>query len=368
VTPTLAADQGPAGHWDPKRGYIGPAPDRVPALAAGQAFLHLPSRENLVLTDTVTGKPVPAAAYALKKLTLQRVESGKDANDAGETPIRLQFTAAGYPNPVAWDGDGDLYDLPGLHPVTDDATVRDLRARYGNKSVWGYGGGIGVEAVTGNPQMSVSLSFRNDPRRGAAVVRRIFRLRSGAPFVLSMGTSPGYAGERSSSFATREPLVVLLELPAGVRPPDASSSFIAMSGSDLGGDSDDSSEDAMDRLKERAERLMKGDQSAAKPLAYYAVFADAWDFEREYSLISLEQASKKWPAKFRRAVQQGELINGMTPEMTAWVMGFPGEYGTKADLLRSPRKEWRYDDLPPHDHLIYFKNGRVSGSYRYQSP
>lgn len=361
VTPTPVKDQGATGHMDPKRGYIGPAPDRAPSLALSQVFLCLPDRENLVLTDTVTSKPVPASALALKKLTLIGQEPDTSTKYAGETQLRLRFALAGYPNPVAWKGDGDLYDLPGLHPMTDDVTVRNLCTLYQDKTIWGYGGGISVAAVTANPQASMSLVFDNDPRRGAAIVRRIFRLRSGSPFVLSIGSSPGYSGERNSRFVTREPLVVLLELPAGVPPPSASSSSFAFTGIELGADSDGNPEAMMNRLRESKQREMK-------PLAYYAVFADTWDFEREYSLISLEQASKKWPPKYGQSVRQHELIRGMTPEMTAWVMGFPGEYATKADLLRSPRKEWRYDDSFGSEHLVYFKNGVVSDWYRSQHP
>lgn len=100
---------------------------------------------------------------------------------------------------------------------------------------------------------------------------------------------------------------------------------------------------------------------------FYGLCADAWDFERRYSLQSRAQVSRGWPRRRRDAARRGELVKGMTSLMVAWTLGWPGQYGTQGTLLRSP-KQWRYDDIPPHDFTVFFARGRVSGWDRYQMP
>jgi hypothetical protein len=324
----------------------------------------------LVLINARTGGRIPPEALALKMLTLTDVGPGSPARPEGENRLRLRFVLAGCPDPVLWEGSGDLYDLPGLYPVAEDDTVRGLRARYVGRRVWGYAGGVGATAIPAEPYKLASFAFFNDARRGAAVVKRIMRLRNGRPFPLTMGSALGYAGMESAAFSTREPLIVVLERPTGARRPALTYSSFSASGyealsneSAQEGDASKSRKSATKRAMDPEERMYSRE---VEVFAYYAVFADAWDFEREYSLISPEQAGRKWPSKLRRDVREGNVTKGMTSEMVAWVEGFPSEYGTKADFLKRPRKEWRYNNTPPFDYVVYFKNGRVSGWYHAQ--
>jgi len=62
-------------------------------------------------------------------------------------------------------------------------------------------------------------------------------------------------------------------------------------------------------------------------------------------------------AKMKKAIINGEIVNGMTPEMVAWSMGWPSDYGTKEQLAKM--RHWNYYAPPPYAVDIYFKNGRL---------
>jgi hypothetical protein len=116
--------------------------------------------------------------------------------------------------------------------------------------------------------------------------------------------SAGYIGERNYTFYAHHPLVVQLQ-PLGK----------AVSGAGTG--------DALDQLMDAPQRHAIG---------FYALCADAWDFERAYSLQNPQTLAKRWSARERRALQTGELAQGLSHEVVAWIWGWPSLYGTKQEL------------------------------------
>jgi len=225
--------------------------------------------------------------------------------------------------------------LPGLVPLVEDDTLRRLRARYEGRKVWGYGGvgaqfpptpGGGVDGFSATSSEPVTLV-------------RLVRLALPSVTLAIGGQLGAMGGDRQSEFSARNPLLVVLGLPRGLRVTSAAGSGAAAA---------------------KATQDVMGSLPAAR--TGYLEYADAWDFERAYSLVPWRKQHPDWPRAMRNAVQHGELRKGMTPEMAVWVSGFPAQYGTKAQLLaqaKRPKAAWRYDNLRPFSFWIYFHAGRV---------
>jgi hypothetical protein len=294
-------------------------------LTPGQRFFCLADGETFPLT-TSDGKPATRAEWALKLMVLR--ESGADrlvfANEDGTKTCVLSLSGP-RPEPEQLPG--------GIYPVLEDAETEAMREKYEGKSVWAYSG-FSLDAVMPDPKLSVSVGFSG--RTAPAKFRRLLRLRLPRPVILSAGQFGGYIGETETAFAAYDPLIVLLE------PTGASGS---VSASAVGG------------LSPEGEAMLQSPRKYA--LGYYAVFAGAWDLERGISRMSLTQASRGWSPTFRKAVLAGELRKGMTPEMVAWVQGWPSQYGTQAEVQRLDT--WIYGDIPPYDVRVFFRNGRVTG-------
>jgi len=311
--------------------YLPPAPDKPPALAVGQRFLCLPDDADPLPYTDAHGQTPPLSTVSLKTWTL-----------TGASGKTLTFTVEGRPGPLALTTTGkdvfsqaDVSLLPGLVPLVEDNTLRRLRARYEGRQVWGYGG-VGAQFPP-TPGGGVD-GFSATSSEPVTIVRLV---RLALPNVtLAMGGQLGaMGGDRQSEFSTRNPLLVVLGLPRGLQVTSASGSGAASA---------------------QAMQGVMGSQPTHR--AGYLEYADAWDFERAYSLVAWRKQHADWPRTMQNAVKKGELRKGMTPEMAAWVSGFPAEYGTKAQLLaraKLPKAAWRYDNLSPFSFWIYFHAGRV---------
>lgn len=310
--------------------YLPPAPNKPPSLTAGQQFLCLPDDAARLPYTDAHGQTPPLSMLTLKVWTL-----------TGVSDKTLTFTVEGRPGPLSLTTTGadvfakeDLSLLPGLVPLVEDDTLRRLRAKYEGKQVWGYGG-VGAQFPLGDGGLD---GFSATSSKPVTIVRLV---RLALPNVtLAMGGQLGaMGGDRQSEFAARNPLLAVLGLPHGLQVTGAAGSGAA---------------------GEKAVQDVMGSPPASG--AGYLEYADAWDFERAYSLVPWRKQHPDWPRAVRNAVKSGELRKGMTPEMAVWVSGFPAEYGTKAQLLaraKRPKAAWRYDNLRPFSFWIYFHAGRV---------
>lgn len=308
--------------------YLPPVPDKEPALAPGRQFLYVPrdaprkGAASEVFRDG-QGREIPRKNLVLRVLTLERIERA-----GGHTPV-LWFRLEGTLDLVrlAWGGD-DPRGLPNLYALLEDDELRRLRALYAGHKVWGLGG-LGAECVTKAP--NTGGGFGTDGQR-PFTVKRLYRIAQ-AGVTTQLGNQVGAIGGDTTSFFTSNPLLAVLDVPKGV-----SSTGSMWSG----------------RVP---------DDAIGSPtslcLGYYNTFAGGWDMKRHYSLLPLDRAHPDWPTAMRRAVRDGELKTGMTPEMVLWTIGWPAVFGTVADLKKLD--DWEYNYLAPFHYWVNFKHGRVTG-------
>lgn len=312
------------------RVYLTPQPDGVPDLKPGQRFIGNPWEQAGASTvspyrDAYSGKPITWGEIALRVATLQLIEPGQHGS-------RLTFALEGHPGLVFLETERQATNLPYLIPLVTEPTVRALQSEYQGKQVWCYGG-PGAQCVSTVPGMSIGLSGGVDlPLR----IKRVERMC--VPRIeLAIGNATFVGGDRESAFATDNSLIVIL---------DASAKGLKFNGLFYAGDED------IDKASEDVESNPR-----AHCLGLWDEVSDRWDFERKYCLSNPLKIHPTWSTKMRKAVLNGELINGMTRDMVAWVMGWPAIYGTKAEMLSLD--EWTYDNIPHKGH-VYFKNGRVA--------
>ena len=310
--------------------YRPPAPDHLPSLTPGQRFLCLPDWTDALPYLDAHGQPVRRALLALKLWMLKRIDR------TGREPV-LYFAVEGLPGLVHVENGGSVSALPGLSPLVEDAALRSLRRKYASHRVWGYGGLSGT-CLAGEAGEGSGVTLDNK-----SLCRLVHLVRiSGTPTQLSIGTKPGViGGATQSEFTTPAPLIALLAPPAHTQV--AGFIFVWIHG--------------RRHVRERPDGEPIFQLSECRLL--YAQFADAWDFERTYSLISPQQAGRRWPKALRSAVLAGRISSGMTPEMAAWTLGYPNAYGTAAQIQALP--EWEYDNLPPFHYYVDFQKGKVTG-------
>ncbi len=312
------------------RVYVPPLPNQRPSQSPGQRFLCLPGWEEDLPYLDAQGRVVPRARLALKIVTLKRIDR------SGRWPM-LYFTAEGCRGQFHIENGGPLSALPGLKPLVEDDTARRLRAKYEGKQVWGYGG-LNGECVTASAEERGSLGTGIQT---PYTLRHLVRIAA-EPVELAIGASPNVlGGYRQSAFITSRPLVAVLERPR--RAQVLGFSYV-------------SAGKGRKRIRQTADGMPLLQTSDC--LGLYAEFADAWDFERSYSLLSPRQAGAHWPRSMRKAVLAGELRVGMTPDMVAWTLGWPSDYGTAAQV--KAQTAWKYDNLQPFHFWVYFKNGKAA--------
>jgi hypothetical protein len=305
--------------------YLPPEPDRLPSLTAGQQFFCLPEPGEELPYRDAAGRPIPRRQIALRVLTLERVE-----RRAGQKPL-LTFGLERFSGKVQLASDGGVTSLPQLYPLVEDDHLRHLRAKYEGKRVWPYGA-FQASCITDNALVSGNLGLDHAT---TFVPRRLVRLY-GTSFTMTIGSAPGVVGGLGNSeFQARNPLVVVLG-----EPQQFQTTGMAWSGV--------SAEDLSDPETSLPDRC----------IGFYHTFSNAWDLERTYSLVPASQAHPEWPAAIHRAVKEGDLQKGMTPDMVAWSMGWPSEYGTIEEMRQW--KNWRYDGPPPFSFWVRFRNGRVA--------
>ncbi|MHB1456771.1 MAG: hypothetical protein ACYC0V_07640 [Armatimonadota bacterium] len=311
--------------------YISPRPGTIPSMTIGHRFLFDSKDSEHPYVDALTRKSVSRNTMNLRVLNLVQVDSVKPDKRT------FIFTMDRYQGRIEAELAQGVDKLPSLNLLVDDDTVAQLRRKYEGKKVWQYGG-AGSLWSRGNANESFSVS---GPITTSWVIRKIVRAYTGGT-ELRIGRAPGLiGGDTESAFTVSNPLFVTLS-------PSKPMQFEGFSGWESNSTDPDAAGDELETMM------------GSKPRSgvYYMIFADAWDFEREYSLSNPMTTHPEWSALMRKAVIKGELRKGMTHDMVAWVMGWPGEYGT-IPVMRL-WKEWRYDSLPPFSYMVYFKNGRVT--------
>jgi hypothetical protein len=318
--------------------YLTPQPDAEPSLTPGQRFIGSPWSEidasDTAYRDVRTGKPIKWKYVNSRIVVLRKVEPLGNGN-------RLTFDLEGHSGQVMLVTNATATSLPCLSPLLTEPNVRSLKAEYEGKNVWCYGG-AGGECVSSDSHVSMSMGGRADLPMRIKHIERVYRPCQ----ELAIGPATFLGGDRQSAFVTDNPLIVILDPPT--------------KGLELSGFMSTNEQTVLDEkgFPKDSDLLPK---EVKNPRAYCLglmnIFADGWDFEREYSLQSPLVIGKKWPAKMRKAVLGGEVVKGMTREMVAWAMGWPNIYGTKEEMLKL--NDWTYDNIPFDGH-IYFKNGLVS--------
>ena len=300
------------GYFVPARNtYVPPRPDRLPTLTAGQQFLCFPDTQEALLYHEAGGVLMRRSDLVLKVLTLTRTEDG------GGGKFVLHFALEGSGREVLLSTDeGDVTKLPGLKPLVEDDTLRRLRKKYVGRRVWPYGG-LRVIGVTVQPNTGASYTVDNSR---PLTLKRLVRVYN-RPRLMPLKTD---AGGPPTGIQTSNPLVAILDLPA-----DAHWGKAMFVGPD-----------------DFAAQAQASPESVC--LGFYSGCADDWDFERTFSLADLSRLHPRWPHAMRL---------GMTPDMAAWVRGWPPEYGTRAQLRH--KAQWRYDSETPFSDWIFFKRGRV---------
>jgi hypothetical protein len=289
---------------EPLRVYVPRAPETLPAYAPGQHFIFLPGfiygRKAPAFLGP-RGEPEPFASYALQPLTYL----GAQDRLLGKA---LQFATSDGRKTTIDSGDS-LSAVPGLFPLVEDATSRAVAAKYVGHDVWRFGRGPLLAAFRQNS------TFEMEPGKPARVLA-VYR-PFGYPFNAALGSSP-FA---FPNYVSIDPLVVVLR----VRDADLLPS-------------------PMNTIP------------AAGPTAYWLV-SDAWDMERRFSLVSMQQAHPEWNAAMRDAVVAQNVLPGMTRDMVAWSQGYPSVEGTVAAM--NALDVWHFEQPPPSSSTVYFRDGRV---------
>jgi hypothetical protein len=295
--------------------YVAPKQDRVPALVPGQQFICVPDpQQPLVYYDATSGALLPRFDVALKVLTLARIE------DKGSTKPGLRFRLEGTDtNVLLFTNEEDVTKLPGLQPLVEDDTLRRLRNKYIGKKAWVYGDGIfRVVGLTKQPNTEAVYYLGNSQSIHIKNLVCIYKKQS---FVKLGTTDEGVSADN--------PLIAVLDLPKNFHWKAA--------------------EFDTEGLHQSASFAA---QAQASPysvcLGFLSNHVDDWDFERTFSLTNLYRVHPHWPHEIRI---------GMTPEMVAWVQGWPPEFGTMAQLKKESK--WRYPSVGPFSYWVYFNNGKV---------
>jgi len=288
--------------------YVPPKPDRLPALVPGQQFICLPdSRQPLPYQDATSGTLLQRSDLALKVLTLTRVENKHSRHPA------LRFLLEGTDrNVLLFTNEKDVTKLPGLQSLVQDDTLQRLRNKYVGKKVWVYGS-LRAVGLTTQPNTGAGYDLGNSHPVIIKHLVRVYRQQG----LMLLGS--GEAGVLASN-----PLIAVLDLPRNAH--WRSASFMGP--------------------PNFLTQVQTSPHSVC--LGFWSSHVDDWDFERTFSLVDLYRIHPHWSHEIRLR---------MTPEMVAWVRGWPPEYGSMAELRKKP--SWRYDWENPFSDWVYFKNGKV---------
>lgn len=359
VPPPVSAKMG----WITHDYYSGAPPRHPSALQPGQQFLCLPDSalDPTDFHDAATGQIIAAHSLGLHILTLLSVASPVSGSTA-----RLTFGVEGSPLKLTLASNAPVDKLAGLIPLANDAddTALDyLRHAYEGRFVWCYGGD-GSIAVTDSSAYSAYIST---PLLSPARIRRIVRIdRTGVPMNIGQQQNVESDTIRTNSFVDDYPLIFIFDIP------NAECDFM------LNADASDFGPLAPPippwtpttpvQLLPQFPPLTTTDeplppttpkQLKTHVLGSYIVLADAWDFDRRYSLRSPRAQHPEWSSHTLYQLSHGEIQIGMTRDMVAWKWGYGNGYGTLAHLRRAAA--WTYDDLKPWFITISFnKRGRVN--------
>lgn len=286
--------------------YIPGTAAQTPQVRLGQQFLVLPG-DSTIYRDA-SGREIPRRDIAMRTAALAHTYG--DVSD---------FDVQGTPYIVRANANASVGEIDGLLPLVDDGNVRDLNARYDGRSIWGRGG-LGSQCVLQDAGGSFSGWGPSDkPYR----VKRVFRVYH-SYYELAIGPQVGAAGgDRQSGFIDESPIVAWLDVPHDVK-------YTGMMGT------------GSMSVAPHAGGLDPSDAC----VAYYMIFADAWDMDRAYSLAPPPSGL-------------GEMRVGLTRQQVTWLLGYPAEFAPVAQLNRL--SAWRYDNLQPFNYWVYFDaQGRVT--------
>lgn len=316
--------------------YVGPSPDHAPAFTPGQEFIAdswITTQYERVSLEDAGGVPLPPEIYWYKVLTLVAVES--QADGAKKLTFRAENGVLGSltTNPP-------IDRLDNLMPLVEDGTLRTLRAMYEGRSVWSYGD-PDLQCVATNRAQLPSIAVDKTRPYRIRKIYRVFRTEG-----LYLGQRYAFGNPRLSDLGAVNPIIVLADLPTGSRVTDVTHYHYQPGVTP-------------DRQEMPVTRKVAGtDRNAGAPSTYCRFFfqryADAWDFERTFSLTS---PYPNWTASQVRSVLAGELKRGLTKEMVVRIAGFPSAYGTAAQIMRLDH--WQYGAGAPFILPITFKNGKV---------
>lgn len=285
--------------------YIPPAPASTPALRVGQRFIGF--------TQPAGVPPTSAPDMAIRTLeTIAPIASGgyhlTFALDDGGTESRDVASA-------------DVFGLDGLEPIVEDPDVDALSKKYGGRDVFSIGDFA--------PMCVLANGMLGGENGGHGVVpssppplhiRSIVRLY-GVSAVWGIGPDILRTLDSAADYVTSSPILVVFDGP-------------------------------------RADGLLTGPPFAGRSCAAaYAEFSGSWDFERALSSRSIVSEHPEWDAKTLDAVAKHDVGVGMTRAMVIASVGYPSDYGTAAQLMKSDI--WHYELPAPSAYTIRFKGDTV---------
>jgi len=289
--------------------YVPPAPDRKPELVQGQQFIALPAfRSGLRAAPFIdtSGVHIQAGSVLGRIVTLEQINRES-----------MQFHVEGIDASLYLARAADALSIPGLYPLIDDNSVRQLRVKYLGRQVWAYGGLYVYGANSGGPTGD------------ALKITGLYRARGYAP-ELAIGSPGSWAAsalDRVSGFVALDPIVIRFQTPAA----------LTMQGWFV--------------------------QSVPDTAVLYWVLSDAWDFERSFSLVPISRAHPDWSRATIDAIESRHVEIGMSKDMIAWMFGYPSVYGTIGQVQKLDM--WRYDEVAPFRYTVFFRKGTV---VKYDAP
>jgi hypothetical protein len=318
--------------------YVPPAPDRPPALRIGQRFLASPAFYGFARGAFGFGaRETPTAwrSRALHEYTLTHIER------LGEVS---SLTFAGTEKFVARVArDTEVTQIDGLRPVLEDDALREVRRLYVGHTAWTLG--LNEMKCARYPNRALEIEAAMPVR-----IEAIYRVPNLTEF-RSSGQQNIWSREEARAFWIHDPMLVVLRPLAR----SSTTSFVPRPTATPLVVADTTALekavkvfDGVDRER-RAGPLPTPDPSIADPCTIGTnALADRWEVERTFSLRPPD-------ANVRAALHNGRMAR-LTHDEVAFVMGYPSDYGPRAELDRA--RKWTYTGLGGYDRGTEISFGR----------
>jgi hypothetical protein len=210
-------------------------------------------------------------------------------------------------------------------PRANDSDLKTLQRAFTGRMVYGK---ASLHCVS-KPNVHLALEAGDIWHAGLRIVSITRAYGAEARFSGAGMPSEAMEGERASSYTSANPLIVTVAVPATTK-----FSTVVSSG--------------------------YGSHNPRKDCSSFTTtFSGAWDFNRNFSLVSPQMRHPGWSAAIWSVIRTHSVKKGMTHEMIAVMFGYPPQYGSVAQL--DGESTWVYDLPTPVDYTVHFTGDAVSG-------